>query len=835
MKRFILLSLVCFSLGAQVQWSEGFADLSHWNGDLDVFTADSGLHLTDSVANEVSLWRYSSAVDSATWRFSMSFEFMPSASNHASFHLMSSTPHFWGSFDGYFVRVGGGSQRTVALIRRTGNSNSILMETNPQFLARSPVFVSVEVHRSLAGQWNMRIDTTGTGVWINVGTVHDNTHNTSVFAGISCRYTVTRSDKMMFGPIQVSGPADADLVPPNWMRTMLYGADSARLVFDRSIDVTSAEVYLDGLPCSMRYDPENPLQLVVIFPAELTVNRIYELVVRDVYSVTGISMGEVRRSVIHRRVSPHDVVINEIMVNPTPSLGFLPEHSYIELYNASPLPVPLGGWQLQVNQSHRRLPDFDLEPGAYVVLVREEAMDAFSPHIDALGISMAQNALTNSGGSVLLYDDGNQLIDAIHYESNWHDISVAENGGWSLERIDAYVPCVGEINWRTATHFKGGTPGAQNSVAAVLDSVMHTHIHYISLPNDSILDIYFTSTVYVDDDVWTLDGVLLDSKQVFDDRLRFELPFNLKAGGAYRLDYKQGVYGCTGVPVTDTTISVVYPRFPQEGDLIINELLPAPFSDGVSFVELLNVSSDYIELNGLSLSNINGAAMMRIINESRILPPSGLLVVTPSLLETITAYPTHNRIAMHEYALPSMPNAAGTVEVWSGQGEMLDAITYHEVMHSPFLRDVRGVSLERINPRRPSDEASNWTSAAERVGWATPGVENSNVAHTSPVETFSISPDVLRPNANGFDDLLTVNYHLNEAGAVGSMYIYTASGHLIAKPYEHVLLENKGVLSWDGRTEIVTTAASGLYVVVLEVVTPSGKRLLFKDAFAMAY
>lgn len=827
--------MIALNVNAQVNWMESFVDLQRWNGDTAVFSVDSGLNLNDTIANQVVIWRYSSAADSATWRFSVAYDFMPSSSNHASFVLMSSTPDFWGDMDGYFVRVGGGSQRTISLIRRSGSSNSILFETTAQFLAKPNASVDVEIFRSSTGQWNMRVDTTSAGQWLNVGTLHDNTHTSSFFSGFACRYTVTRADKMSFGSIEVSGPSYSDAQPPIWENTKVFARDSVQLVFDRAVDAAAVNVYVDGTPCTVYHSKYLPEKISVSFPYKIPINQNVDLSVSGIESVIGVLMPNEVRQIIYRKAGSQDVVINELMVNPSPGLGYLPEHSYIELYNTSSLPVPLDDWQLQINQSHRRLPSYTLEPGAYVVLVREETLDDFPNHIPLLGISMAQNALTNSEGEVVLYTDNNVQIDGLRYQDSWYNHHSAVNGGWSLERKDAYASCSGEINWCASSSFQGGTPGQENASALRLDTLLNTSVSFLALPSDTVVGVHYDGSIVDDSSYWELDGVALDPVQISDRCIQMLLPFPIKAGNAHQLSNSGGVFDCVGGQLPDTTLTLVLPREPRTGDLIINELLPAPFERGVSFLELLNVCPDYLEINGLSVSQEFGVSSRRVMHQSRILSPGELLVVTPSVSKTVAMYPTHNSAVFAEHALPSMPNESGTIEVLSATGDRLDAVTYTSFMHSPFIRDSRGVSLERINPHRPSDEEANWTSASEKVGWGTPGAENSNTVKSELLGEFSLSPDVLRPNANGYDDVLHVHYNLKESGAIGTLSIFTASGQEVSAPYRYTLLQTNGVLSWDGRTNRSYIVAPGLYVAVLEVSTPSGKRLVFKDAFAVVH
>lgn len=823
---------------AQSNWSDYFNDLSHWHGDTSVFSVQSGLQLNDSVANQIAIYRYSSAVDSATWRFSMSYDFMPSSTNHASFYLMSDSPDFWGAANGYFIRVGGGAQRTIALVRRTGNSNAIILESVSQFLATGRVQIEVEVHRSFAGQWTVRVDTSSGGnQWVNIGTIRDTTHTTSYFSGFFCRYTVTRADKMNFGFVEVNAAGNEDANPPTVTNTQIESPMSLVVHFDRAVDLDSANVTIDGQTCLVLYDVYSPTEALVYPPAPLEENILLELVLENVKSRSGAVLAIYSTFLVNRKAAFNDVVINELMVNPTPSIGALPEVSYIELYNAGSLPVPLADWQLQINQSHRILPNVELQPGDFLLLVREGEEGLFSQSADVIGIPMAANALTNAAGEVYLYDNHNDLIDGVQYTDSWYGDQVKRGGGWSLERIDAYNGCGGS-NWSASKSPKGGTPGERNSIAGELDGLVETRITHWGFSADGVLDVYFNIDILPKDAQWFFSGEKVDVSHLLFNGVRLTLPFTPGKGQSYALEYKGGMEDCLGRVIPDTLLKVVVPKKPAEGDLLINEILPAPFSAGVSFLEIINVSGKYIDVNGLKLGrwlDEHASDVRRVVHAPRVMEPDALLVFTPSIELTTSIYHTHNADAMIEVALPQMPNERGGVSLLSATGALLEKMSYDASMHSPFVRDYRGISLERISQERASNQSSNWTSASGQVGWATPGVVNSQSRNFKSNGGFSLFPEVVRLNGSESDGILHVNYVLEQQGSIGSLQIFTASGNRIATPVKHELLQRSGTLHWNGVAEQGVAVSPGLYLALLEVITPNGERQLFKDAFAVVH
>ncbi|HRP61526.1 MAG TPA: hypothetical protein PK833_14735, partial [Vicingus sp.] len=119
----------------------------------------------------------------------------------------------------------------------------------------------------------------------------------------------------------------------------------------------------------------------------------------------------------------------------------------------------------------------------------------------------------------------------------------------------------------------------------------------------------------------------------------------------------------------------------------------------------------------------------------------------------------------------------------------------NEDLHFALLNDTKGVSLERIDYNRPSNDNTNWHSPAEDVGFATPGYENSQFQKVEITDGISISPETFSPDNDGVDDVLNISYQFAEAGYVANIVIYDAKGRLIKNLLLNELLGTKGTFS----------------------------------------
>ncbi len=165
------------------------------------------------------------------------------------------------------------------------------------------------------------------------------------------------------------------------------------------------------------------------------------------------------------------VMINEIMYSPATE-----QVEWVELFVPPVSGVPaqqplvdLQNWFLADSENEPQrisLTSVELRQGDFVVLTGDTVRFlAQFPNIRQPVIKMADNfpSLNNSDDSVILYDSNLAKVDLVTYSADWGGAS-----GRSLERITLTAAVSDPENWGTCVAEAGGTPGATNSIAAVL-------------------------------------------------------------------------------------------------------------------------------------------------------------------------------------------------------------------------------------------------------------------------------------------------------------------------------------------------------------------------------
>jgi hypothetical protein len=312
----------------------------------------------------------------------------------------------------------------------------------------------------------------------------------------------------------------------------------------------------------------------------------------------------------------------------------------------------------------------------------------------------------------------------------------------------------------------------------------------------------------------------------------------------YNLQIAKSILNCAGIAVAPgTIIPFGIPSPAESNDIVINEILFNPYSNGTEWVEIYNRSNKIIDLEQVWLAAVRqtppnppDTALRNITTHSLLMLPGTYLVLTTNRSQVTELYNTPYPEQIIELtSFPSYPNTGGTVLLKSKAGPVLDVFTYTESMHHPLLRSVRGVSLERIHFDRPSDDATNWHSASETSGFGTPTYKNSVFADF-PIynDEIVIEPEIFSPDGDGFDDVTTIGYKFDQAGYTLNIYIFDGSGQQIRHLVKSKLAGSEGAVSWDGRKEDGSRASVGIYVVFAEIFDLDGQVRRYKKPVVLA-
>ena len=219
------------------------------------------------------------------------------------------------------------------------------------------------------------------------------------------------------------------------------------------------------------------------------------------------------------------------------------------------------------------------------------------------------------------------------------------------------------------------------------------------------------------------------------------------------------------------------PQQPDSGDVVINEVLFSARTGGKEFVEIYNRTSKAIYLKSLKFTRVDLATGLLdfptlITTGNELLVPHGYMVLTddPSIVKS--QYHTEDPNAFITMNLPDLLTDEDILVLQDDSSHTMDQLHYYSSWHFPLLNDVHGVSLERLNPDKPTQDQSNWHSAAESVGFATPGYKNSQSDDSqNNGSEVSVDPEIFSPDNDGHNDVVNLHYHFSNPGNVANVNI----------------------------------------------------------------
>jgi hypothetical protein len=525
---------------------------------------------------------------------------------------------------------------------------------------------------------------------------------------------------------------------------------------------------------------------------------------------------------------PGELLISEIMADPSPGAGSWPECEYLELFNPTERTLLLRDIQLRAGSRTVLLPEAQLRPGGYLLLCPRGQSPGFGGVGTVLEL-VSFPVLANSGAELSLSNAQGQVLEHLKYSDTWYRDGKKKNGGWSLERVRYDRPASCASNWVASGALSGGTPGSPNAIGHTdvdtlgpkLLQVLPLSPYELRVTFDEVLGDVFPV-------MFSLRPFLpLAALQKMEDGTEALIVLGgpMQEGAAYRVSVSAAVTDCAGNPAGRIQeVNTGLPALPGAGEVVVNEILFEAATGGEDFIELFNRSEKMISLEGLVLRNAHKSGGVRETHISFpwILMPGEHLAFSPYPAGLRQRYAPPDTARIVYAALPTLEAPQGNITL-AMQGRVLDSVDYTATWHHPLMKDSRGISLERISPSAPNS-AAGWHSSAKG---ATPGYRNSQffpvIGHSvGATFFFQLESPVFSPNGDGYQDVVKLVYRPPAPGYLATIRIFDANGHAIAEIANNTPLAAEGEFRWDGSRSGSAGIRAGLYVIWIACTHPEG-------------
>tara|TARA_R110002072_G_scaffold243015_2_gene402067 strand:- start:3230 stop:5800 length:2571 start_codon:yes stop_codon:yes gene_type:complete len=759
------------------------------------------------------------------WRFRAQQSFSPSGSNNGRVYLTSSSADLSSDPDGFYIQMGeAGSNDAVRLFRVISGVDTEIL-AGPVGQIASSFDISIRVVRDVAANWALYIDPTGLQNYVLAGTVNDGANLLGTHFGMLDAYTASNSTNFYYDDIFV-GDEVIDITPPVLVSATAINANLIEVLFDEAIDPITAQNFAnyDIQPSlsasSATISGGNPALVNVVPISPLTNGSSYTMTTTLIEDLAGNVSGSQTVNfsyLIAEPVLPGDIAINEFMCDPTPVVG-LPSVEFVELYNKSSKIFNVQNWQLGDNSTNGTMQNGWLLPGDYLVITATSNVDSF---LVATAVTSFPG-LNNAGDNIVIRDDNGVTLDSLSYTDAWYGDPNKDDGGYCLERINPNDPCTDFSDWRASNDPLGGTPGLVNSIFDPTPDTQAPGINQLIALAPNSLEIYFSEGM--DSSSLAITAMTFSPNLTIQSRsitganpstMTIQFVENLTPSQVYSIDI-QNIADCWLNFITASG-SFALADNPSIGDVVINEIMFNPLTGGSDWVELYNKSDKLLnlinwELAGYSNDTISGN---KIISDNVLLYPDSYVVIGEDSLQVLQNYPAYMPGNFVQTDIPSYSNDEGTVYLIF-QNQEIDKVAYLDDWHFKLLDSDDGKTLERLDPDGISNDRNNWHTAAEAIGFATPGGENSQFYPATINGNFSFASESVSPDNDGFEDVLQVNYEMSEPGLVASFTIYDDRGRLIANVLKSELISKRGTFTWDGIRDDNTKTSIGMYIGVFE-------------------
>lgn len=255
----------------------------------------------------------------------------------------------------------------------------------------------------------------------------------------------------------------------------------------------------------------------------------------------------------------------------------------------------------------------------------------------------------------------------------------------------------------------------------------------------------------------------------------------------------------------------------QKNSLVINEVMFDPAAGNNEFVEFYNLSGDTVNIGGWTIED-ESRNVYRLGKTFQYLPPAKyfLFAADSSILLNYNVNREGALITVNNSASLGLNNSGELILLKDGLGNTVDSVFYSAKWHNGKILNLKNKSLEKINPRFPSNDFKNWSTCVEILG-ATPGSCNS--VYTEKLSTDSkidVRPNPFSPDNDGFEDFTIISYNLTQYISQIRIKIFDSRGRFVRSLVNNQASGSNGAIIFDGKDEDGNPLKIGIYIIYIE-------------------
>uniref|UniRef100_A0A7V3E679 LTD domain-containing protein n=1 Tax=Ignavibacterium album TaxID=591197 RepID=A0A7V3E679_9BACT len=496
------------------------------------------------------------------------------------------------------------------------------------------------------------------------------------------------------------------------------------------------DINLDSLPdvlvetsSQLQLAGDDSVNLNFSYQIENLINKRAFYVIADFQSDQDTSNNYFYK-IIEPGFPPQTIVINEIMFAP-----FGGEPEWIELYNNSDVDINLNGWKISDIVTTPAMveikSDLVIPSKGYVVLTKDTTIFNYHRFIPSQVLKLNLPNLNNDVDGVVIKDSRGLNIDSVYYSNQW-----GGTNGFSIERISSLVNSNQQSNWASGLDIEQSTPGRINSVTPKEFDLQITDILFeprFPVLNDNVSIAAKIKNTGLNN-VPTFEVKFFidtDSNNVVDEIISSVSSTNLASGDSVTVfsttliqNLQRKILIAASVSFDGESDSLnnylekyIEPGFTSE-IIKINEVMYNTSSGKPEWIELVNVSSDSVNIKDWSISDLLTTPTKAVITnlDIFILPNEYFIISRDTSFRTI--YPDV-QCKIFNANFGTLGNTSDGVVLYDFRNGIIDSLFYRSSWGSKS-----DVSIERISLNGSTNDSTNWTLSLSLKG-STPGEVNS--------------------------------------------------------------------------------------------------------------
>jgi len=655
-------------------------------------------------------------------------------------------------------------------------------------------------------------------------------------------------------------PIAKDTLPPIISKITFESQTCAVLEFNEAIKIQNPVFRLKGDTISRWVEKINSHSIRFYSVKPWPCNDTFQLEVSGFLDTQNNPIGSAGLNLFYpclRDIQLGELVVTEIMHNPSSFNLWLPPIKYVEIFNQSSCGLWLTNSKICDAVSCATLPNYWLLPNKPIVLFNASDSLVAGKNLKSVGIPVAKlPSFNTTEDSIILLNSSGSAIYRNRYKQEFHQ-KPFDAGGYSLERSYLDSNHGHWLNWQS-NRSSGGSPGHVDTcpkiprppickwslalVNKTTEQLTLTSLH--TIPIETLKTVVFQILTTNNETIPFVPKIIENSSNLS----RWLIPTQILS--LITIPCKLIVranFSHHRIATIDTLEIIDESKAinPNKSDLIVSEIQFNGSTSDLDFIEIYNPGEFPVDLSSMAIRYYHNDSIptwqLTCSQPHYILPPKKCIVLCNDAEKLKLSHPDFPMVSAMENPLFSGLYADfGLIELFNMRSfESIHLAGYNSNWHNPNLEKTEGISLERVGQGQDAVNPWNWHSHSDFFLTNKIPIRCNHIESTNEKQAIqNCSPGIFkewkktdnhhqfrlnRPyiNPNGSFNYLCLEYQLPMPDCLVQLKILSSTGGLLSIPVPKDILSFTGCLCFPPVT--TNNLPKGAYLLSVKCLFPNGE------------